>query len=241
MLRGAADRVQSTGVVSRLLLVFLSEPLPGLMSPGLADSLGPESAVRVHRALVRVLLRQLSGLSDCRIRFCFTPDDAHEAVKFWILPEIMEHSEIQLDPEVAEFHPQGPGGLGERMHHAFVNAFADGFPKVGLIGTECIELSSRWIHAAFAQLNSRHDAAIGPTPRGDCHLLALQRHHPALFQDIPWGRPGSFHATLTRASDHRIPTYQLPPLPMIGSKADYQDALHGPLGPALRKAMKELE
>jgi hypothetical protein len=28
---------------------------------------------------------------------------------------------------------------------------------------------------------------------------------------------------------------------MIGSKADYQDALHGPLGPALRKAMKELE
>ena len=234
--------VQSAPPVSRLLLVFLTEPLPGrIENTRLARSFGSGNAARIHRALVRVLLRQLSGLIDCRIRFCFTPDDAHDAVKFWILPEIIDHAEILLDPGLADFRPQGGGDLSARLQRAFSTAFDDGFKKVAVIGTDCIEISSRWVHAAFSQLNGRHDAAIGPTPRGGSHLLALQRHHPALFHELPWASSDTFRSTLARAAEHQIPIFQLPPLPVIDRKSEYKAALLGPLGPALRQSMQDLE
>ena len=58
----------------RLLLLFLKEPLPGEVKTRLAATLGAEQAVVVYRAMVRLLLMQLSGLEQCHLRFCETTD-----------------------------------------------------------------------------------------------------------------------------------------------------------------------
>ena len=225
----------------RLLLVFLSEPLPGQVKSRLTHALGPERAEVIYRAMVRLLLIQLSGLEQCRIRFCYTPDDASDALRLWLLTEVIEIPEIQLDPENMEFHPQGEGDLETRISRVTRKAFEDGFRKIAIIGSYCIELSSRWIHAAFAQLNEKHEAVVGPTTAGGHHLLAMQRYLPALLEQISWNSTDACRGTIERAAEEAITLYQLPPLPGIETENDYHSALSGPMGPRLRKAVETLE
>lgn len=224
---------------SRLLLVFLKEPQPGQVKTRLAESLGPEDAAAVYRVLVRILLRQLSGLEECHLRFCFSPDDAGDAVRFWILPEIIDSPDIALSPETIDFQPQGEGDLGTRLARATAEGFAEDFQKVAVIGSDCIEISSRWIHAAFAQLNARHDLVIGPTPDGGYHLLATRSPQPNLFVDIPWSTPAVHRATLARAEAGNLTHFQLPALPDIDTADDYERALNGPFGRRLKKFLKD--
>lgn len=225
---------------SRLLLLFLKEPLPGQVKTRIGATMGPENAARVYQALVHVLIRQLNGLEDCQLRFCYAPDDADEAIRFWILPHLLDHPELRFDPAHIDFQPQGDGDLGDRLSRSFENGFAEGFAKIAVIGSDCIDISSRWVHAAFAQLNTKHQAAVGPTPDGGYHLLALQTPQPELFRDIPWSTPETLPTTLDRARENGLSIYQLPPLTDIDTEGDYKKALLGPLGPALRKAVKEL-
>ncbi len=224
---------------TRLLLVFLKEPLPGRVKTRLAATLGEEQAATIYKAMVRLLLRQLSGLEDCQLRFCYAPDEAHDAVRFWLLPEITDCAEIDLSPERVDFQPQGGGDLGARLTRATGEAFAEGYEKVAVIGSDCIEISSRWIHAALVQLNDRHEAVIGPTPDGGYHLLATSRPLPVLFEEIPWSSAETLKATLARAAAHNISHYQLPPLPDIDTEDDYRSALRGPLGRRLGKLVRQ--
>ena len=46
----------------RLLILFLREPLPGQVKTRLGRSVGSERAAIIYRAMVRILLQQLSGL-----------------------------------------------------------------------------------------------------------------------------------------------------------------------------------
>ncbi|NIP97670.1 MAG: glycosyltransferase, partial [Akkermansiaceae bacterium] len=205
-------------MTTRLLLLFLKEPLPGRVKTRLASAVGEELAATIYKSMVRILLQQLSGLEDCHLRVCYAPDDAHDAIRFWLLPEIMDSPDIDLSTEDLDFRPQGGGDLGDRLTRATAAGFEEGFQKIAVIGSDCIEISSRWIHAALAQLNDRHEAVIGPTPDGGYHLLATRRHLPVLFEDIPWSSPATLATTLARAASANIPHYQLPPLPDIDTE-----------------------
>jgi len=137
----------------RLLLVFLKEPAPGKVKTRLAADVGEETATRYYRALVEVLLKQLRGLQNTRIRFCYAPDDAHDAIRFWLLPEMnasskdsnsnsqnsTESAPLFLAPttpnstaatQEIDFHPQGDGNLGDRMSRAFTQGFEEGFQEI---------------------------------------------------------------------------------------------------------------
>ena len=145
----------------RLLIVFLEEALPSQLDPSTANILGTNKAEVVYRATIRLLLTQLSGLERCHLRFCYRPADAHDAIRFWLLSEIIDHPGIHLDIEAIDFKPQSDGDLGSRISRAAENAFCEGYQQVALIGPNCIEISSRWIHATFAQLNKNYEAVTG--------------------------------------------------------------------------------
>ena len=143
----------------RLLMVFLKEPIPGKVKTRLASTVGAEEAARRYKALVEVLLRQLQGLENCRIRFCYAPDDADDAIRFWLLPLMNassgESENVYLAPtalgekyrQEIDFRPQGQGDLGERMQRAFAEGFTDGYEQIAVIGTDCPDCGARWINA----------------------------------------------------------------------------------------------
>lgn len=223
---------------SRCLLLFLREPQLGQVKTRLAASLGDQKALAVYRALVRILLQQLSGLNDCQLRLCVTPDDAEEAVRFWLLSEVIDDPRIILEQDLVDFHAQGRGDLGHRLTHAFQKAFDDGYTKVGAIGSDCIDLSSRWVNAAFGLLNDRHHLVIGPCPDGGYHFLGIQQHIPALFREIPWSSAETYSATMAAADAEGLTAYELPALSDVDTEADYEIALKGALGRRLKKLVE---
>jgi len=238
----------------RLLMVFLKEPIPGRVKTRLASDVGDENATRYYKALVEVLLRQLQGLNNCRIRFCYAPDDAGDAIRFWILPEMRAASgpsdELYLAPtshliddlsQEIDFHPQGEGDLGDRMTRAFTQGFDEGFQEVCVIGSDCPECGSRWINAAFSRLsaNKPRQVVIGPSQDGGYYLLALESPAPSLFEKIPWSDSKVLSATLSAASTEKLRVELLPELSDVDHLGDWERVLKTPLGAALKKALGE--
>jgi len=238
----------------RLLLVFLNEPIPGTVNTRLALDVGEVEAARYYQAMVEVLLRQLQGLQDCRIRFCYTPDDAEEAVRFWLLPGMRATSgpedgvylapqpqaDYALTQEV-DFRPQGDGDFGARITRAFTDGFDEGYREIAIIGSNCLECGARWINAAFSRLHdqSSRDAVIGPSTQGNYYLLILKSNAPELFDHIPWRSEGVTSATLAAARRAGLYVESLPRLEEIIDLRDWHSTLASPLGAALKKALGE--
>jgi glycosyltransferase A (GT-A) superfamily protein (DUF2064 family) len=150
-------------------------------------------------------------------------------VKFWLLPEIIDRPDITLDPARVDFQPQGGGDHGQRLGRAISQGFGEGFQKVAAIGTDCIEL------------NHRHEAVLGPTPGGRHHFIGLRKPLPGLLDSVPWASSAAYQVSVARATEQAVLFYELPPLPEVLTSTEYKVALDGPLGPALRKAMEQLE
>ena len=224
----------------RLLIVFLEEPLPHHLEPSLGEIVGTDRADVVSRAAMRLLLTQLSGLERCNLRFCFRPPDAYDAVRFWLLSEIMDQPDIHLETKTVDFRPQPDGDLGTRISHAAGDAFREGYQKIALIGSYCLEISNRWIHATFAQLNEKNAAVIGPARGGACCLFAMQQHLPSLCCKISWTNPESAEHTIQQASREETSLYQLPKLPTLGSLHDYRSTLSGAMGPRFKHAIEDI-
>lgn len=138
----------------RLITFQLKEPLPGNVLPEMAADCGPDEAARRYRAIVLTTLRQLRGLSDARLRLVPDPDDAEEAIRFWLLPRLAETWrmdgcvfrsdgwEIDFGGNSEEFTTRASGDL------------------------LCPFLGSRWVHAALLGIGRSTGRVIGPATGG---------------------------------------------------------------------------
>lgn len=244
----------------RLLLIFLNEPIPGQVKTELASAVGHNEATRYYKALVEVLLKQLHGLNQTRIRFCYAPNDADDAIRFWLLPLMNatagtgqnNNSGIFLAPispaatknsQEVDFHAQGEGDLGERLNRAFSQGFADGYQEIAVIGTDCPDCGARWINSAFARLSgsTQRDAVIGPSASGAYYILALKSHTPEIFANIPWSSSAAFTTTLKAAESAKLTMESLPPLPDVHDIDDWHSVMKSPLGAALKKSLGDSE
>jgi glycosyltransferase A (GT-A) superfamily protein (DUF2064 family) len=144
----------------RLLTLKIQEPLPGLVLPEMAADHGPEEAARRYRAIAVTTLRQLRGLSDARLRLAVDPDDAHEAVRFWLLPRLAE--KWRTDDSV--FHAEGwEIDFGGNSHEFPVHAMGE---------ILCPFLGARWVHAALLGLGRTASHVIGPATDGGEYFRA---------------------------------------------------------------------
>jgi hypothetical protein len=133
-----------------LLTLRIQEPLPGHVLPEMIPHAGPEEAAHRYRAIVVTTLRQLRGLAATRIRLAVSPDDAEEAVRFWLLPRLAgrwqmdagifrtEGWEIDLGSGVGTFTSRSDGEI------------------------LCPDLGVRWVHAALLGLGRSVGRVIGP-------------------------------------------------------------------------------
>lgn len=138
----------------RLLTLKIKEPLPGFVLPEMASDHGPEEAARRYRAIVVTTLRQLRGLSDSRIRLLVDPEDAHEAVRFWLLPRLAE--KWQADDGI--FRTEG--------WEIDFGGDSDSFPVQASGYILCPNLGARWVHAALLGIGRTADDVVGPATGG---------------------------------------------------------------------------
>lgn len=229
------------------LIIFLKEPIPGKVKTRLGATTGHEEAAKRYKAMVEVLLIQLEGLTNTHVRFCYAPDDAGDAVSFWILPllrgEIIKRKEDFLftpsknaQAFTIDFTPQGEGDLGARLERATEQAFADGAEKVAVMGTDCIHCGSRWINAAFLQ-TKEDSCVIGPSLDGGYYLLATARPEASLFRNIPWSAENTLSETKCAAEKAQLNITLLPELEDIDDKAGWDAAIQSAIGGKLKAAL----
>lgn len=139
---------------------------------------GPEEAARRYRAIALTTLRQLRGLAEARLRLEVTPEDAHEAIRFWLLPRLAaswtsDDGVFRADGWEIDF-----GGRSEE------------FPIRATGEILCPFLGARWVHAGLLGLGRTTGQVIGPGADGGEYFRAHTVHAangfpPRILPELP--------------------------------------------------------
>ena len=194
----------------RAILLFVKYPEPGKVKTRLAATLGAERAAAIYRQLVAAVLAGLPGGDDLIV--VFDPPEKRAEVAEWLQSLLAERRVL--------FTAQAAGDLGARLEWAFAEAFAQGWEKVAVIGSDCIGLSPATFSATWQALET-HDAVLGPSVDGGYYLLALEQPCAALFHGIAWSTGAVRAQTLARARAAGRSVHELAALPDIDTEADW--------------------
>lgn len=126
-------------------------------------------------------------------------------------------------PTAIGFEPQVGNDLGERMHQAFVSAFAKGYERVLLMGGDSPDLPPTYLKAAMEALTS-HQGALIPSRDGGYCLIGFQKsgYAPQLFDVEHWGSPSVLSDTLAQVQREQIDLWQGPLWQDVDDAADLQ-------------------
>ena len=183
------------------------------MKTRLAATLGAEMAADIYRRLVAAVVAGLPEGDDLIV--VFDPPEKRAQVAEWL--------QSLLAGRRADFTAQAAGDLGVRLERAFADAFDQGFGKVAVIGSDCIELSPAVFSETWQALETR-DAVLGPSTDGGYYLLALRRPCAALFHGIAWSTDAVRAQTLAQAQAAGLAVHELAALPDIDTEADWRRA-----------------
>ena len=195
--------------MSRGLIVFARDPIPGRVKTRLAATVGDVVAARLYETMIRDVLQTAHRLDGVAVHVVW---DCQERALARLAESFCCCSRRQTT-----------GTLGERMASAFAELFAEGYTACCIIGSDAPDLPPSYIHDGFHLVESAiAQVAFGPCPDGGYYLLAMGEPHPELFSGIPWGtdyvlkqsRDAACHAGLTVAL---LPEWQ-----DIDTLADFQ-------------------
>jgi rSAM/selenodomain-associated transferase 1 len=184
----------------RCLVMFVKFPDRGEVKSRLSRGLGEEIATDLYRCFIEDLLEKLAQ-GDYRFRMAFHPEGK-------------EHEIREMFGGGFSTMPQEGKDLGERMKHAFIRCFSEGFCSVVVIGSDSPDLPARIIEKSFLALED-HDAVIGPSADGGYYLIGFTREafHPDVFSGLAWGAETIYQETMdilhkAGALAHILPVWQ---------------------------------
>lgn len=172
-----------TRATRRAVLVFVRAPVAGTVKTRLARSVGDETALRLYRRLGETAVRAALE-TGAAVRVHHTPDDAASLVRGWL-------------GERVTLLGQDTGDLGDRMARAFSAAFAEGFTRVLIVGSDLPEITPGLLLDGFAALD-RRSAVLGPAADGGYWLLGLREPAPSIFREMAWSTARVFEETRRR-------------------------------------------
>jgi rSAM/selenodomain-associated transferase 1 len=191
------------------LLIFAREPVLGRVKTRLAADIGPVAALATYRELLALTAAAVAT--------------AQVPATVWLAEAPAPFaSPTQPRPEWPglPWRVQPPAdSLGERMGHAFAEAFAAGAERVVIIGTDCPGLTAAVLRQAFDQL-MMHDLVAGPATDGGYYLLGMKQLHSDLFANKQWSTASVLADTLVDAAQLGLRVAQLPTLADVDSARD---------------------
>lgn len=189
--------------LKQALIIFVRNPILGKVKTRLAKTIGDEKALLVYNKL----LAHTHGITKQ------LPAD-----KFVFYTDYINEDDL-WENNLYEKHLQQGDDLGNRMQHAFQLLFAKGYTGIIIIGSDCYELTTEIIDAAFHKLQP-HDLIIGPSTDGGYYLLGMKKLHNCLFEHKAWSTVSVLNETINDAKMLEL-TYAL--LPSLNDIDDGQD------------------
>jgi len=169
------------------LLVFARLPERGQVKTRLAASIGDDRALEAYETMLHDLLASIGKSSpEVEIEVLWAPTESANgeslARAFGDFPTAM----------------QTGATLGDRLSMAFSERFFfHATQKIIAIGVDDPSLPRALLDDAFALLDSC-EWVIGPAEDGGYYLIGCRAaaFDPAIFENIAWGTPGVFAATM---------------------------------------------
>jgi rSAM/selenodomain-associated transferase 1 len=175
--------------------VFAKAPVPGRVKTRLAGLLGADGAAALQAGLVRRALATAIEAGIGPVELHCAPDQRHD-----FFARCAERFHVAL-------LAQNGDDLGERMHAAFLGAFASGSSLV-IIGTDCPALGVGDLRAARDALREG-PAVISPAEDGGYVLIGLAHDVPGIFQGVDWGTGVVLRQTRARFADAGVRCIEL--------------------------------
>lgn len=161
------------------LVIFVRNPISGQVKTRLAKDIGDERALAIYLQLLQHTLEITRSLSFRK--FIYYADEVSD-YDLWSVPGYTKRKQRGND-------------LGERMLNAFKELFDQGFTRIIIIGSDCLQLKTDTLEKAVALLES-NSAVIGPASDGGYYLIGLTKFYPDLFIDKPWSTNKVFAKTI---------------------------------------------
>jgi uncharacterized protein len=190
------------------LIIFIRNPQLGKVKTRLAKTLGAEKTLKIYLHLLEHT-QNISRNANC---------DAHLYYSDFI------DDTDDWDKNIYQKHLQIKGDLGEKMSAAFKEQFDQGYQKVAIIGSDCLELKTEIIDQAFLTIQE-NQAVIGPTLDGGYYLLGMSTYLPYLFQNKKWSTNTVFMDTLNDLEKNKVESRLLDVLNDIDEEKDLPSSL----------------
>jgi hypothetical protein len=176
------------------LILFLKYPERGAVKTRLANTLGDDLTYELYQCF----LADISAMTRHVKAQTIIVYSGSEGVSFSDFPDIQCIRQRGID-------------IGERMHHAFLDVFAQGFERCLLIGSDSPDLPVRQMNDAFDKLDSA-DLVLGPSTDGGYYLIGCKQHSlcPSIFHNIHWSTANVYLETVKRIDEARLKYAQLP-------------------------------
>lgn len=149
--------------------MFVKNSELGLVKTRLAKTIGDEKALVIYRALVE---KTKAVIDDLKVQKAIYYSD--------YIDEYDQFSEDGYSKRL-----QMGEDLGERMKNTFEAAFNLGFKKAVIIGSDCWELTTGIVEAAFTGLDES-DFVLGPARDGGYYLMGMKKVLPEIFCNKTW-------------------------------------------------------
>lgn len=180
------------------LILMAKAPLPGQVKTRLCPPLTERDAAALYACLLEDTAMEMTRVKRVHRYLFYAPPGSGRF--------------FRRDPFTGfEARPQSIGDLGKRMATAFETAFAHGFVRTVLVGSDCPVLSATLVRAAFRELASSADAVFGPSDDGGFYLIALSSPAPSLFRGVHWGT-GTVLSEVSRRCREAGLSYSLLPI-----------------------------
>jgi len=167
------------------LIIFVRKPVLGKVKTRLATSVGDENALLVYRHL---LAHTKSITQELAInKFVFYADE-------------IDNNDLWNGYEK---HLQSGNDLGERMKNAFKLLLKEGFKKIIIIGSDCLEMDSNLLNNAFKELE-KTDVVVGPAIDGGYYLLGMKNDHSFLFDIRNWSTDTVYADTINLVNANKL-------------------------------------
>ena len=190
--------------MKNLILIFVKNPIPGKVKTRLAQTIGDDKALKVYQYLLNYTRKITEKLQSDKIVFY---SDFIAENDLW-------------DSNYFQKQVQKGDTLGDRMYQAFDSAFANGYQKIIIIGSDCLELDTKHLEEAFQALD-KQEIVLGPAKDGGYYLLGMNTLHKNIFTNKNWSTPTVFQDTIQDIKESQLSYYLLPEL----SDVDYEEDL----------------
>jgi uncharacterized protein len=190
-----------------LLIIFYRNPELGKVKTRLAKTLGDENALAIYLHLSSHTRAITENLMVDKVIYYSDFVDTEDA---WANSTFQKKIQTGSD-------------LGEKMRSAFATEFNNGYEKIIIIGTDCLELDEKIIQQGFDSLQ-KYDSVIGPAKDGGYYLLGIRKLIPELFINKKWSSDTVASDTtndLTRLG------YSYTQLPRLSDVDEERDLPHG--------------